>query len=299
MRRRSSEKLWEVLVAAARHQHGVQEEGEDINPPSFFVTHASVAVRAQGRSCKWAKAIARQAGTSVMAHGKTDDDTLWSIITRDHATSSSLLVPFPVLLPRGAQIKPGLIENSIDEMAIIVNYDVEEIVTLENGETESKGKEKAKKKYDLTPSPLPAPSYPPCMGIPHPLPLINCLLDALAPPLSSSSFHSSLSSSFLPPLIPPSLAPPPPPPPPPPPTPPPPGRPGSHPSPPAQPPSLPPSLPIASPTHRIKVKVLNEDTDVGALAQEIVDKCKLIHSSKVRAPRITPLPPLHPGCCQQ
>lgn len=32
------------------------------------------------------------------------------------------------------------------EMAIIVNYEVEEIVTLESGETQSKGKEKAQKK---------------------------------------------------------------------------------------------------------------------------------------------------------
>jgi len=75
------------------------------------------------------------------------------------------------------KIKPGLIENSYEEMAIIVNYDVEEILTLESGETKSQKKEKAKKK--------------------------------------------------------------------------------------------------------IKVKVLNEDSDIAALAQEIVDKCKLIHSSKV------------------
>mmetsp|Transcript_8017 Transcript_8017/g.22989 ORF Transcript_8017/g.22989 Transcript_8017/m.22989 type:complete len:794 (-) Transcript_8017:446-2827(-) len=75
------------------------------------------------------------------------------------------------------KIKPGLIESSLEEMAIIVNYDVEEIETFESGETKSRGKERAKKK--------------------------------------------------------------------------------------------------------IKVKALHEGTDVAALAQEIVEKCKLIHSSKV------------------
>lgn len=58
----------------------------------------------------------------------------------------------PLRLPVD-QIKPGLIENSYEEMAIIVNYDVEEILTLESGETKSQKKEKAKKKC-ATPLPL-------------------------------------------------------------------------------------------------------------------------------------------------
>mmetsp|Transcript_18844 Transcript_18844/g.45016 ORF Transcript_18844/g.45016 Transcript_18844/m.45016 type:complete len:791 (+) Transcript_18844:200-2572(+) len=75
------------------------------------------------------------------------------------------------------KIKPGLIESSFEEMAVIVNYDVEELLVLENGETQPQKREKGRKK--------------------------------------------------------------------------------------------------------IKVKSLSESTDVSALAQEIVDKCKLIHPSKV------------------
>lgn len=65
-------------------------------------------------------------------------------------------------------------------------------------------------------------------------------------------------------------------------------------------------LPFVPPT-RIKVKALTESTDIGALAQEIVDKCKLIHASKVTmivasflllfqqlGPRWAPLAPLPP-----
>lgn len=33
--------------------------------------------------------------------------------------------------------------------------------------------------------------------------------------------------------------------------------------------------------YRIRVKTLNEKTDVKALAKEIIDKCKLIHPSKI------------------
>lgn len=36
-------------------------------------------------------------------------------------------------------------------------------------------------------------------------------------------------------------------------------------------------------THRITVRSLSEGTNIPALAAEIVDKCKLIHPSKVRA----------------
>ena len=34
-------------------------------------------------------------------------------------------------------------------------------------------------------------------------------------------------------------------------------------------------------TLRIRVKNLNPSTDIGALARDIIDKCKLIHPSKI------------------
>ncbi len=33
--------------------------------------------------------------------------------------------------------------------------------------------------------------------------------------------------------------------------------------------------------HRIRVKSLNANTDISALAKDIIDKCKLIHPSKL------------------